>query len=279
MKNFFTKNGMILLTSLTAIALVLCIVSAASSGTGFVHNALGVIASPFRSIGGAIGTWVDDIGQRFDSLEELRLENETLRKQNAELQEQLRKAKEDSEENERLRTAMGLRLQRRDFVFESAKIVGESSSNWSSTLTLSKGTNFDISVGDCVVNEEGFLVGVVTEAGLNWSTVTTLVDTSSQLGALVFRTGEITVAQGDLALMNRDLLRLSYLESESSLMNGDLIVTSGLGGYYPSGLVIGSVQEIRTDDTGLTKYAILAPQVDLDQLKQVFVITDFQIVE
>ena len=279
MKNFFTKNGMILLTSLTVIALVLCIVSAASSGTGFVHNALGVIASPFRSIGGAIGTWVDDIGQHFDSLEELRLENETLRKQNAELQEQLRKAKEDSEENERLRTAMGLRLQRRDFVSESAKIVGESSSNWSSTLTLSKGTNFDISVGDCVVNEEGFLVGVVTEAGLNWSTVTTLVDTSSQLGALVFRTGEITVAQGDLALMNRDLLRLSYLESESSLMNGDLIVTSGLGGYYPSGLVIGSVQEIRTDDTGLTKYAILAPQVDLDELQQVFVITDFQIVE
>ena len=174
---------------------------------------------------------------------------------------------------------MGLRQQRRDFVFESAKVVGEGSSNWSSTLTLSKGTNFDISVGDCVVNEEGFLVGVVTEAGLNWSTVTTLVDTSSQLGALVFRTGEITVAQGDLSLMNLGLLRLSYLEGESSLMNGDLIVTSGLGGYYPSGLVIGSVQEIRTDDTGLTKYAILAPQVDLESLQQVFVITDFQIVE
>jgi rod shape-determining protein MreC len=240
---------------------------------------LGVIASPFRSIGGAIGTWVDNVGQRFDSLEELRLENETLRKQNAELQEQLRKAKEDSEENERLRTAMGLRLQRRDFVFESAKIVGESSSNWSSTLTLSKGTNFDISVGDCVVNEEGFLVGVVTEAGLNWSTVTTLVDTSSQLGALVFRTGEITVAQGDLHLMNQGLLKLSFLEDEASLINGDLIVTSGLGGYYPSDLVIGAVQEIRTDDTGLTKYAVLVPQVDPTSLRQVFVITDFQIVD
>ena len=279
MKNFFTKNGIILLTTLTVIAVVLCIVSAASSGTGFVHNALGVIASPFRAIGGAVSDWVDGVGDRFDSLEELRQENDALRKENAQLQEQLRKAKEDSEENERLRTVMGLRQQRRDFVFESAKVVGEGSSNWSSTLTLSKGTNFDISVGDCVVNEEGFLVGVVTEAGLNWSTVTTLVDTSSQLGALVFRTGEITVAQGDLSLMNLGLLRLSYLEGESSLMNGDLIVTSGLGGYYPSGLVIGSVQEIRTDDTGLTRYAILAPQVDLDDLQQVFVITDFQIVE
>ena len=62
-------------------------------------------------------------------------------------------------------------------------------------------------------------------------------------------------------------------------MNGDLVVTSGLGGYYPSVLVIGSVQEIRTDGTGLTKYAILAPQVDLSQLRQAFVITDFQIEE
>ena len=279
MRNFFTKNGIILLTTVTVIAVVLCILSAASSGTGFVHNALGVIASPFRAAGGAISGWVSDIGDHFDSLEELRQENEALRKENAELQRQLRQAEEDSKENERLRTAMGLRQQRQDFVFESANVVGESSSNWSSTLTLSKGTNFDIAVGDCVVNEEGFLVGVVTDAGLNWSTVTTILDTGSQLGAIVFRTGEITVAQGDLALMNQGLLRLSYLEDESGLMNGDLIVTSGLGGYYPSDLVIGSVQEIRTDDTGLTKYAILAPQVDLDTLQQVFVITDFQIVD
>ena len=279
MKNFFTKNGIILLTTVTVIAVVLCIVSAASSGTGFVHNALGVIASPFRAIGGAVTGWVSDIGDHFDSLEDLQQENDELRKEVAELQRQLRQAKEDSEENARLRTLLNLRQQRQDFVFESAAIVGQSSSNWSSSLTLNKGTSCGVAIGDCVVNEEGFLVGVITDAGLTWSTVTTIVDTSSQLGALVFRTGEVTVAQGDLALMSRGLLKLSYLENESSLMNGDLVVTSGLGGYYPSGLVIGSVQEIRTDDTGLTKYAILAPQVDLSQLRQAFIITDFQIEE
>ena len=146
-------------------------------------------------------------------------------------------------------------------------------------MTLNKGTGSGVAVGDCVVNEEGFLVGIVTDAGLNWSTVTTLLDTTSQLGALVFRTGEITIAQGDLALMHQGLLKLSFLEDESSLMNGDLIVTSGLGGFYPSDLVIGSVKEIRTDDSGLVRYAILTPQVDLSQLRQVFVITDFQIVD
>ncbi len=279
MKNFFTKNGIILLSTLTAIAVVLCIVSAASSGTGFIHNALGVIASPFRAVGGAVSGWVSGVGDYFDSLEALQDENAQLRQQVAELERQLRQAKEDSEENARLRALLNLHQQRQDFVFESANIVGRGSSNWSSTLTLNKGTLHDIAVGDCVVNEEGFLVGVITDAGLNWSTVTTVVDTGSQLGARVFRTGEVTVAQGDLSLMSQNLLHLSYLEDESSLMNGDLIVTSGLGGFYPSDLVIGAVKEIRTDDTGLSRYAILSPQVDLSQLRQVFVITDFQVVD
>ena len=279
MKNFFTKNGIVVLTMITVIAVVLCLVSAASSGTGFVHNALGVIVSPFRAAGGAVSGWVSDIGNYFDSLEALQEENAQLRKDNAELQAQLRQAKEDSEENHRLRALLNLRQQRQDFVFESAAIVGRSSSNWASTLTLNKGTSDSVAVGDCVVNEEGFLVGVVTDAGLNWSTVTTILDTGSQLGARVFRTGEATVAEGDLSLMNLGYLKLSYLEGESSLMNGDLIVTSGLGGFYPSDLVIGAVKEIRTDATGLTRYAILTPQVDLAQLRQVFVITDFQIVD
>ena len=279
MKNFFTKNGILLLTSITVLAVVLCIISAASSGTGFVHNALGVIASPFRAAGSAVSGWVGGISDHFTSLEELQEENQQLRREVAELERQLRQAKEDSEENARLRALLDLRQQRQDFVFETALVVGQNSSNWASSLTLNKGTSCGVAIGDCVVNEEGFLVGVITEAGLTWSTVTTIVDTASQLGALVFRTGEVTVAQGDLALMNSGLLKLSYLEDESSLMNGDLVVTSGLGGYYPSDLVIGSVQEIRTDDTGLTKYAILAPQVDLSQLRQAFVITDFQIEE
>lgn len=146
-------------------------------------------------------------------------------------------------------------------------------------MTLSKGTSSDVAIGDCVVNEEGYLVGVITDAGLTWSTVTTILDTDSQLGAKVFRTGEVTVAMGDLSLMQQGRLKLSYLSDESGLVNGDLLLTSGLGGYYPSGLSIGSVEEVRTDDNGLTKYAVIAPLVDMNQLTEVFVITNFDIVD
>ena len=279
MKRFFQKNGIMMLAAVVVVAVGLWIASAVSNQTGFLQNAAGVVTYPFRAAGSAVTGWFQSIGERFQTVESLRKENEDLRKENAQLTEDLRQAKTDSEENQRLRDLNGLRQQRRDFTFEAAHVIERSTSNWSRTLTLNKGTSLGVEKGDCVVDQYGYLVGVITDAGLNWSTVTTILDTDSQLGALVFRTGEVTVAMGDLALMNQGKLKLSYLEGESGLINGEMIVTSGLGGYYPSGLVIGSVEEIKTDDNGLTRYATILPKTDITQLVEVFVITDFTIVD
>ena len=279
MKKFFSKNGIWILAAATLIAVVLCVLSSMGSTTGFLHNAAGVVTQPFRSAAASVGGWFGSISEHFQSVDTLKQENAELRKKNAELEEQVRQAQTDSEENARLRTLLNLRQQRQDFSFESAHIIERSTSNWSSAMTLSKGTSSDVAIGDCVVNEEGYLVGVITDAGLTWSTVTTILDTDSQLGAKVFRTGEVTVAMGDLSLMQQGRLKLSYLTDESGLVNGDLLLTSGLGGYYPSGLGIGSVEEVRTDDNGLTKYAVIAPLVDMNQLTEVFVITNFDIVD
>ena len=125
----------------------------------------------------------------------------------------------------------------------------------------------------------GNLVGVVTEVGLNWCRLTTILDTGSQLGAMVFRTEETAIAAGDLSLMTEGKLKLSYLPDSSTLIKGDLVVTSGLGGYYPSGLPIGSVEEVRTDDGGLARYAVLTPRCDPDALTDLYIITDFDVVE
>jgi rod shape-determining protein MreC len=279
MKNFFSKNGIWLLAAAVVVTVTLCVLSSLGSGTGFLRNAAGVVTSPFRAAGAAVSDWVGGITDRFQSVEELQKKNHELRLQLAELQEAIRQGKVDSEENARLRNLLNLREQRRDFTFESAHITERSTSNWASTLTLSKGTAQGVAVGNCVVNDEGYLVGIVSEAGLNWCTVNTILDTDSQLGAKAFRTGEVTVAMGDLALMSQNRLKLAYLENDSTLIGGDLILTSGLGGYYPSGLVIGSVEEIKTDDNGLTRYAVVAPQVNLDDLSEVFIITAFEVVE
>ena len=129
-----------------------------------------------------------------------------------------------------------------------------------------------------MIDEMGYLVGIVSEAGVNWSTVLTLVDTDTSLGAQVFRTKDLGVARGDFSLMEQKRLRLDYLPADSQLLSGDLVVTSGLGDYYPSGLVIGSIEEIQVDDSGVASYAILAPSVDFDALTEVFVVKSFEIV-
>ena len=158
-------------------------------------------------------------------------------------------------------------------------MVKQEASNWSSMLTGNKGTAQGVEVGDCVITEAGFLVGVVAEAGVNWSTIRTILDSDTSIGATVFRSGTNAVAEGDFALMSQGRLSLGYLGTDPDLMSGDLVVTSGLGGYYPSQIVIGYVEEVRTSDSGLAQYAVIAPEAELDGIAQVFIVTSFDIVD
>ena len=277
MKNFFNKMGIWILAAAVVIVLTLSILSA--TGTGLLDNIAGTIASPFRSAGAAIGNWVGSISDKFDDVDTLQKENEELKKRIAELEAANRQAQTDSQENERLRNLLNLRQQRRDFTFESAKVTQYENSNWASTLTLNRGTSSGVAVNNCVVDEYGALVGVVTEVGLNWCTVATVLDTQAQFGATVFRTGETAVAGGELELMAEGKLRLQYLADSASLIKGDVVVTSGLGGYYPSGLVIGTVEAVQTDDGGLARYAVLEPGCSVDEMKELFIITDFDVIE
>ena len=279
MKRFFTKTGIWLLAGAALIAVVLCIISALGSGTSLLHNALGVIASPFRAAGSAVVEWVGGIGDHFASIEELQAENEALRQDNARLQEELRRASPAAEENKRFRELLDLRAQRSDLVVEAARITQRDVSNWSSTLVLNRGSRHGVAESDCAVDCYGNLVGVVTEVGLNWCRLTTILDTGSQLGAMVFRTEETAIAAGDLSLMTEGKLKLSYLPDSSTLIKGDLVVTSGLGGYYPSGLPIGAVVAVRPPHGGLARYAVLTPRCDPDALTDLYIITDFDVVE
>ena len=277
MKNFFNKTGIWILAAAVVIVVTLSILSA--TGTGIINNIAGAIASPFRSAGAAIGNWFGSIADKFDEVDSRHKKNEELRKRVAQLEDANRQAVTDSQENQRLRSLLNLRQQRRDFTFESAKVTQYENSNWASTLTLNRGTSCGVAVNNCVVNETGALVGVVTEVGLNWCTVATVLDTQAQFGVTVFRTGEAAVAMGDLSLMHQGKLKLNYLSGTNPPAGGDLVLTSGLGGYYPSGLVIGTVEDVRTDDSGLTQYAVLQPNVTPAELVEVFIITSFDIVD
>ena len=280
MKDFFSKNGIWIL--LVAVIVTVTMAALSAFGTGVatpLQNAAGVISAPFRAGFSAVTNWVDDRIRFADDYDALKEENAALREKVAKLEEENRQAQADSAENKRLRELLNLRPQERNLQFESAMVVDHTSSNWTRTLTLNKGSSMGIAPKDCVITSEGYLVGVITEVGTNWSTVLTTIDTDFEIGASVFRTGEAAIASGDFNLMGEGLLKLNYISSESALLNGDLVLTSGLGGYYPEGLVIGSVEEVITDDSGAMDYALLTPAANFDELTEVFVITDFTIVD
>ena len=279
MKRPVNKFGITVLAVAAAVAVLLSVMSYFPSPAAALPNLTGIIAAPFRSVAASLSDTVRQWTGYLTEFDALRAENEQLRLQIAQMEETVRQAEADRDENVRLRELTGLRQQRRDLRWESARVLVQDVSNWSSLLTVNKGTSHGVEKGDCVVTEAGYLVGVVTEAGLNWSTVRTILDSETSIGALIFRTGGTAVAQGSFDLMGEGRLALDYLGSEPDVVAGDLIVTSGLAGYYPSQLVIGYVQEVRASDNGLAQYAVIAPQADLSALTQVFVVTDFDIVD
>ena len=202
-----------------------------------------------------------------------------VEKEIAEMEEQARSGQDALREHEQLRELLNLQQRRRDFVFESARITAPATSNWQSTLTISKGTNFGIEAGDCVVTETGVLVGVVSTVGSNSAVVSTVINTDIDMGGMIARTYSSGILEGDFTLMEEGKLKLSYLPDGARLVAGDEVLTSGKGGIYPSGLVVGHVDGVFTDPSGQTRYAVILPEVELGSLIEVFVIKEFDIVE
>ena len=277
MKQFLQKHGLWVLFAAAVIAVGLALMSVFSYTSSPLANVANVIASPFRAAYTGVADWFNDKQNYYRDTTALQEENAALKKRLAEMEAAIRQAEKDSAENERLKALLGLQSQRPDLTsdLQAAMITEHTVTNWTASLTIDKGTRHDLEVNDCVISETGALVGVISEVGTNWATILTLVDTDTSLGAQVFRTGDLGLAQGNFSLMGEDRLRMEFLPADCTLLGGDLVVTSGLGGYYPADLVIGSVAEVQQDDSGATSYAILDPAVDFDELTEVFVIRSF----
>ena len=281
MKDFFRRNGILILIAAVLLALVTAVVSALLGGTADpFSNLANILTTPIRNGINAVANWTEERYSDAFEREQLKQENEELKQRVAELEQMEREYEAALQENERLRDLNDLRPSERSFdELESATVTARDASNWSSTLTLSKGSAHGVEVDDCVVDQYWNLVGVVADVGTNWCTVRTLIDADTEMGGQIARTGGAAILEGDFALMGEGKLKLTFLPENSQLMSGDLVTTSGRGGVYPSGLPAGHVEEVRTDASGVTQYAVLVPETDLDSLKQVFIIKDFTIVE
>jgi len=280
LKSYLRKKGIRLAAVVLAVVLIAVISAQRLNGrAGFLANATGALRMPLQQAATSLTEWLEGIYGYIYKYDQLVEENESLRRQLSEAQEAARAAAEIREENDRLRELLGYLEKHKDFVTESARVVAWNASNWASAFTISKGQESGIEVGDCVVSSAGDLVGQISELGTGWSTVRTLIDTNMNVGVLVGEVSGAAMLVGDFALMHEGCAKLAYLSEGTSLLQGDRVITSGKGGRFPQGVLVGTVSELRTEGGGQTTYGVVEPACDLSGLSQVFVITDFSVVE
>lgn len=255
-------------------AVIVAVTGALVSGTAAGKNVTQSLLSPFESALSALTRTVERFYNYVFQYESLEAENAYLRERIASMEDEIRTADSLQRENEQLRGLLELTQEHEDYEMLSAYIISWDSSNWRNTFTIGKGTNSGVSEGMCAVTEQGQVVGIVTDCGTNWATITTILDSSLQISATLSSSGYNGIVQGAYKTDQDNQLRMDYLSTEAVIRNNDQVVTTG-STLYPRGLILGYIVDAGLDGTGVAKYAIIEPAADFDALEQVFIIKNY----
>ena len=241
-------------------------------GNNPVQNALNSIISPVFNAGEKVVTPVRKFVVAVKNANSYEAEIEELKKQVNALKIENRSREEYIVENRRLKELLSLKDGMQESRTITARVISYEPNSWYDTIMINKGENAGISKDNAVITGLG-VVGKVTQVGRNWAKVSTLINISDSVGVKLARTGDIGVVSGDAALAENKQAKLEYMSNDKKLINGDILLTSGLGGIYPSDLSVGKVTEIHSDSAGNLEYATIEPSVDFSSLYEVLVIT------
>lgn len=232
-----------------------------------VRRILVEIAYPFqkifylgsRTISGAFGV--------LGSIGDLKSENERLLKENNTLVFRVAESENEKKENAMLRDQLNL-APRKKFDLAASFVIGQDPQRLGSWIIIDKGETSGIKPGMPVIAYEGIIVGKTEEVYRNSSKVVLLTDSESVVNASDTETGARGILKGEYSLG----IILDMVAQTEALNVGDTIMTSGLGGDLPKGLLIGKILEIRTTGDKLFQQAVVAPSVKYTDLESVFVI-------
>lgn len=193
-------------------------------------------------------------------------QNERLRKEINFLKQKLNTTSEVYLENKRLKSLVSFK-QKTPYRVVPARVIGRSADNWSSIVIIDKGSYNGIRRGFVAINYLG-LVGRVIEVGDTASKIMLINDPSIGVSSVVQRSRQEGLVSGTLG---RSLI-MKYLPKDADIQPSDTIVTSGLTSAYPKGLLIGSVVSVGEEFSGLSRYAIIMPAVNLSSIEEVLII-------
>lgn len=157
---------------------------------------------------------------------------------------------------------------------EEGMIVSYSANNYMTSFTLNKGTMHGIQVNMPVISVDG-IVGSVTEVGLNWCMVTTVIENASSVGAYIPRSGATGIVTGDASMKKEGICRMRYVDADADIQVGDRVLSNGNGIVYPAELPIGEVISVEVDEYSRARIANIKPYADLTDLRYMMIITGY----
>jgi len=269
--NFFrdNKNTILLICATIILIITMAVSGSGKPNAGIVSNTVGIVFKPLQK--GM--TYITNCFKYGADAEKFAAENTLLKEQLIVANQKAGDYDNLAAENQKLRAMLELSKNTTEYKLKAAGVIGYSTQNWSSAIKIDKGISDGIKKNDAVITESG-LVGFVSEVGRNWANVTTILDSTVSVGAIVSRIDEHCMVQGDEALFDNGFCAIKYLTTDSAVSVGDIATTSGSGGVYPRGIIIGKINKITPNSNGLSLDAVIEPAVDVAQVQEVFVIID-----
>lgn len=273
-KNHTSVTNRYILLGLSAFCILMMLLSSFSDRVGGPFKALAnVTVIPLQQGINQIGSWLGDMTDNFDTMEQLRTENEQLQEQVNNLITENNYLQAEQSELERLQELYQLDQNYADYETTGAHVIGKDSGNWFNSFTIDKGSRDGIEIDMNVMAQSG-LVGIVVDVGPTWAKVRSIIDDSSNISGMALSTSDSCIVSGDLSLMSDGQIRFEQMENNDNVVNvGDQIVTSYISDKYLQGILIGYVSEINVDSNNLTRSGYITPAVDFKNLQEVLVIT------
>ena len=273
MRKLLSSKLIIIIVVAVLITAALAVAAGVSSQTA-PGTALQTLLNPLKAGFNALTKQAEQYYSYMFRYEALAAENEQLKASIAQMEDVARQADATSRENQRLRALLEFKTTHEDYKLVDSYIIGWSSSDFSNTFTINRGTDAGIDINMVAITANGEVVGLVTEAGPNYAVVKTVLDSTLEISATIASSGYNGMVSGGYIRGNETLLQMNYLPSSSIIRNKDQVVTSG-STVYPRGLILGHVVDAGFEETGVAKYALLQPAADIASLEQVFILTQY----
>ena len=274
MRHFFSNRVRLILILAVLLAVVLGVTSNLT-GKSIPTILVQSVLTPLRAGANALTQQAERMYDYMFRYEALEAENAALRAEIAQMREEELVAEAISRENDRLRELLELTDATDHYALVDGYVIDRSSNEWTSAVTVNRGTAHGVQVGMCAITENEEVVGLVVEAGANYCVIRTVLDSSLEVSATIASSGYGGMVQGGYAQGQAGLLRMDYLPSAAVIRNREQVVTAG-STLYPRNLILGYVIDAGFGQTGVEKYAILEPAADIDDLEQVFILKDYQ---